>query len=142
MTVLLNRAGVAAAEGAAVNGSGKNVSLTGGAALGLIVTLTGAPTTYSARVVVEGSFDGTNWHKLVRFKDVTNTATGHRFVRVPSITAVSRADVAADTLGSAEATGTEVDTPWPAMLRASTRVDALSGGTTPTVSIRVDVESG
>lgn len=135
---LVNRAAVAATDGAAVAGAKKVVGVGRQAVCSLIVTLHGVTTTYSVRGVIEGSPDGgTTWHKLVRFKDVTNAVTGNRIVRLAGVAAATTADIAADTLGSAEGTGTQVDTPWPDMLRASTRVDTLTGGGNVDVSVWV-----
>lgn len=139
MAKLVERLAVAAPDGAAVASAVKSVQVGDKAVASMIVTLHGTTTTYSARGVIECSPDGgTTWHKLVRFKDITNTATGNRYVRLPGVTAAATADMAADTLGSAEATGTQIDTPWPATLRASTRLDTLTGG--GNVDIRVFVE--
>ena len=142
MARLANRSAVAATDGAAVNGTPAAVSIKGGAAAGLTVTLTGSPATYAVRAVIEGSFDGSVWHELVRFKDITNTATGNRIVRLPGSAAAAAADVAGDDLSAAEATGTQVDTPWPTLLRASTKLQTLTGGTTLTVTIAVFAHGG
>lgn len=127
-TTLASRLAVAATEGAAVVEGSQSVLLSGRAVAALVVTLHGTTTTYAVRADIEGSVDGTNWHLLVRFKDITNAATGNRIVRLPGVTAAATADIAADALGSAEGTGTQVDTPWPMLLRASTRLVTLTGG--------------
>lgn len=74
----LARSAVAATDGAAVASTAQHLSVKGAAVAGLNVTLTGSPTTYAVRAVIEGSFDGTVWHELVRFKDypVADAAQG------------------------------------------------------------------
>ena len=142
MAKLANRSAVAATDGAAVASTAQHLSVKGAAVAGLTVTLTGSPATYAVRAVIEGSFDGTVWHELVRFKDITNTATGNRIVCLPGAAAAAAADLAGDDLSAAEATGTQVDTPWPTLLRASTKLQTLTGGTTPTVTIAVFAHGG
>lgn len=103
-------------------------------AIGYVATTTGGPTTYECRIGVEGSFDGVTWFQLLRVGDITNAATGPRFIRLPGITAAADAAGAALSLGASSAGGTiTFDAPWPRLIRGVSRLATLSGGSSPHV---------
>lgn len=107
-----------------------------------IVTVTGGPTTYDMRAAIEASLDGgTTWHQVARFKDVTNAATASQIIRASGITAIGSADVAASNLANAAAAAVVAETPWPLLLRAVTKLQTLTGGTTPHVLSAVSLEA-
>ena len=103
--------------------------------IGYACVTTGGPTTYECRAGIEGSFDGSTWFQLLRIGDITNAATGPRFIRLPGIAAGADAAAAALSLGASSAGGTiTADAPWPRQIRGVTRLATLSGGSSPTVS--------
>lgn len=105
------------------------------------VSTTGSPTTWDSRAAIEASIDGgTTWHQVVRFKDLTNAVTALQIVRGSGQTAIASADVAAAALNGAAAAAVVVDTPWPLMLRAVTKLQTLTGGSSPHVISKVFLE--
>jgi hypothetical protein len=131
-SVLLLSRDITATDGAQVNGS--PIVIPQMARMGVVgwaVTTTGTPTTYDCRGAIEGSFDGVTWFQLLRCADITNAAQGPRFTRLPFSAAASDATVAASALGSASASAVIVDGPWPRQLRGVSKLQTLTGGTTP-----------
>jgi hypothetical protein len=133
---LANRAALAVADGAPVNGAQQRV-LGRSLYAEFELSVTGGPTV-EARAAIEGSADGTNWHQLVRFVDLA--AAGKRIARLPGNAAASEAVLASSALNSANAaSGVLVDGVLPLFLRAVTKLQTLSGGASPTATIVVRV---
>jgi hypothetical protein len=107
-----------------------------------VVSTTGGPTTYDMRAAIEITVDGgTTWHQVCRFKDITNAQTLNQIVRASGLAAISSADIAASALGSAAAAAAVADSPWPASVRAVTKLQTLAGGATPHVIALVTLET-
>jgi hypothetical protein len=107
-----------------------------------VVTVTGAPATFDMRAAIEASPDGgTTWYQVVRFKDITNAAALSQIVRGYSVTAISAADIVASVLGNAAAAAVLFEPPWEIVLRAVTKLQTLTGGTSPHVlsAVQLDV---
>jgi len=105
------------------------------------IVTTGTPTTWDARASVEGTLDGVTWFQLLRFADVTNAATATRFARLGGLGAASEAAPGLSTLGTAAAAATiSFDAPWPPLVRVSTKLQTLTGGTSPTFTFTITVE--
>jgi len=139
--LLAERLGIAATDGSGgVSASMKETPAGhGGLWAQAAYTVTGSPTGVEVRVAIDGSSDGVNFHELVRFGDQTSTSGGMRLVRMASNTAVTADAAAAMTsLDTADAApGTVSDGTLPPFLRARTKLQTLTGGTSPTVSIVV-----
>ena len=100
---------------------------------------TGSPTGVEVRAAIDGSSDGVNWHELIRFGDMTDTSSDARGTRMAGADAVT-ADFAFATtsLDTADAApGTVTDGTLPPFLRARTKLETLTGGTSPEVTISV-----
>lgn len=126
---------LAATDGAPVNGTTETLEkVPVSIVAGYIVTTTGTPATWDMRAAIEASFDGgTVWHQVLRFKDLTNAVTANQIVRGYGQTAIASADVTASVLGNAAAAAVVVEPPWPIVVRAVTKLQALTGGTAPHV---------
>lgn len=133
-----------AVDGAPVNGTAESLGqVPVRIVAGYVVSTTGTPTTWDMRAAIEASFDGgTNWHQVLRFKDLTNAVTANQIVRASGLTAIASADVAASALGSAAAAATVVEPPWPIMVRAVTKLQTLTGGTAPHILSAVYLQVG
>lgn len=100
-------------------------------------TVTGAPTAVEVRAGIDGSIDGVNWHQLVRFPDQSSTSSAKRVARLPAQAAAAEAAVAASALDTASAAAVLSDGALPLMLRAVTKLQTLTGGTSPSVALKV-----
>jgi hypothetical protein len=134
---------VTAVDGAPVNGTAITLGrIPEKIVATFIVSTTGTPTTYDMRAAIEASVDGgTTWHQVVRFKDNTNAATPSQIVRAASQTAIGSVDIAASALGSAAAAAVVTEPPYPVTLRAVTKLQTLTGGTTPHIISSVLLEA-
>lgn len=134
---------VSATDGAQVNGSSFRLeNQPGPVTVGVVVTTTGTPTTYDARTAIEGSVDGgTTWFQLIRMADVTNAAPNARYARLGGLGAASESAPGVSALAGAAASATiSFDAPWPSVVRVVTKLQTLTGGSTPTVTWTVVVE--
>lgn len=130
----ISRTGVSAADGAQVESTAVDVR---GQALyaEFEYSTTGSPTTVEVRGAVEVSVDGTNWHEVIRFADKTDTAGVTQVGRIGLGGAGGVVDLAGSNLNSAAASGSVKDGPIPVKARLVSKVEALSGGTSPTVDL-------
>ena len=144
MAYTLSSRDITATDGSPVNGTAISLpSIPQSVVATHVVTTTGTPTTYDMRGAVEASVDGgTTWHQVMRFKDITNAAAASQIIRGLGQTAIASADIAASNLGNAAASAVVVDTPYPTMLRAVTKLQTLTGGTTPHILSSVVLEVG
>jgi len=140
---VITRTGVAAVDGAQV--SGDVVPIMDGFEVVAEVELTvnGGPATFDARVSVEMSTDGTNWHEIARFADHTNAAAhAKQVIRIGLAGAGSISDLTPSALGSASAAGAIKDGPVAGFLRMVSKLQTLTGGTSPTVDFKVRLAVG
>src|SRR4051812_10032975 len=120
-------------DGAPVNGTAQALTrVPEKLVASFLVSVTGGPTTYDMRAAIEASVDGgTTWHQVVRFKDITNAQTLNQIVRALAQAAISSADIVASVLGNAAAAAVLFEPPWPVLVRGVTKLQTLTGGTTP-----------
>lgn len=142
MYTLSNRGALAAVDGAPVPETGILLPRLSQTILAqLMVVSTGAPATFNLRSAIEASMDGGGtWFQMCRFADIT--AVGSQILRAASATTVQDATVTASSLASSSASPVVTDTPWPRLLRAVTMLQALTGGTAPTISATIVFELG
>lgn len=136
---LASRAAVAAVDSAAVVGDPVRVPSVTGAMLTFAYTTTGSPATIDVRAAVEMTTDGTNWHQLCRFIDQTTTTGAIRIARFPASAAAAEGALTAVALGSSAASATLSDGALAVLFRAQTKLETLTGGTAPTVTITVSI---
>lgn len=107
------------------------------------VATTGTPATFDMRAAVEASYDdGATWMQVVRFADITNSSPSARVARAKGAVAAAEGASGGSALGSAQASpGVVAETPWPVLLRAVTKLETLTGGTSPHVVATVQVEA-
>ena len=135
--VLASRSALAAVDGAPVNGTAFIIK---GLALYVefIYTVTGGPATLNVRCAIETSVDGNSWHQLIRFVDQTAVGGATRVGRVgQGATAGAEAALAASDLTAAAGAAVVSDGAIGNQIRAVTMLQAMTGGTSPTVTITV-----
>jgi hypothetical protein len=93
------------------------------------------------RCAIEVSVDGVNWHQVARFPDQTAVGGAARVARLPGAAAAAEAAEAASALNTASGAAVLADGVMPVMVRAVTKLQTLTGGTAPTVTITVVVSA-
>lgn len=144
MAILVARSGLAAVDGAPVIGPTISVQdVKNGLSATFAYTTTGGPATINVRAKIEMSTDGANWHDLIRFIDQTTVGGASRIARLPLVVAASESALTQTALttvaGSAVLSDGGLGEDF--LMRAHTMLQALTGGSSPTVSIVVSASA-